>query len=301
MAMNNPFALLSDSITSVVAASASLLCAIRTAPNQQVTGVLFQPDAIVTTDQALPVVEANSVVLSNRAVVSARQVARDPSLNLAVLRLETPVAAVLPECAVPPVGTLVVLLGAEPDASPTVRVSVIHRFLRTTDGLAPVLDLPPASVASGGAVFNPNGHMIGIAALGPGGEAIVIPSALIQRLFGQPAAGANPMPSPAPGGITQGRRGWLGVALQPITVPDQLIQKAGQNSGRMVVNITTGGPADKAGLRVGDVLLALNDTTTTGPHALRAFLGADRIGSSVEVKLLRDGSVLTTHLTVGAQ
>jgi S1-C subfamily serine protease len=56
-----------------------------------------------------------------------------------------------------------------------------------------------------------------------------------------------------------------------------------------------------AGMRVGDVLLALNGTSTSGPQALRAFLGSDRIGTTVEVKLLRDGNVVTTNLTVAVQ
>ncbi len=89
--------------------------------------------------------------------------------------------------------------------------------------------------------------------------------------------------------------------MQPITVPDQLAGRAGQTSGRMVVSITKGGPAEVAGMRVGDVLLALNGTSTSGPHALRAFLEGDRIGTTVDVRLLRDGSVLTTSLTIAAQ
>jgi S1-C subfamily serine protease len=56
-----------------------------------------------------------------------------------------------------------------------------------------------------------------------------------------------------------------------------------------------------AGMRIGDVLLALNGTSASGPQALRAFLGGDKVGTSVEVKLLRDGNVVTTHLTVAAQ
>jgi S1-C subfamily serine protease len=86
--------------------------------------------------------------------------------------------------------------------------------------------------------------------------------------------------------------------LQPITVPDQLVARAGQTSGRMVVSIIKGGPAELAGLRVGDVLLALDGTSTSGPQALRAFLGGDRVGMKVEAKLLRDGNVMTAQLIV---
>ena len=113
-----------------------------------------------------------------------------------------------------------------------------------------------------------------------------------------PVAQRPAIPAFAP---ASSRRGWLGVALQPINIPDQLIARAGQTSGRMVVSITPGGPADQAGLRVNDVLLALNETSTTGPNALRAFLAADRIGSKVEARVMREGNVLVTQLIVGAQ
>jgi S1-C subfamily serine protease len=99
-----------------------------------------------------------------------------------------------------------------------------------------------------------------------------------------------PAPSPTP---PSARRGWLGVVLQPITVPDTIATRAGQSSGPMVVSITAGGPAEQAGLRVGDVLLALNGTSASGPHALRAFLESERIGSTVAVLLLRYDNV--TH------
>jgi S1-C subfamily serine protease len=69
----------------------------------------------------------------------------------------------------------------------------------------------------------------------------------------------------------------------------------------MVVSVTKGGPAELAGLRVGDVLLALNGTSASGPHALRAFLDSEQVGSVVEVRLLREGNVQTAHLTVAAQ
>ncbi len=101
----------------------------------------------------------------------------------------------------------------------------------------------------------------------------------------------------APGGA----RGWLGVSLQPITVPDGLVPRAGQHTARQVVGITRGGPADRAGLRSGDVLLALDGTSTTGPNTLRAYLAPERVGNQVEVRLMRDGVVHTAMLTIAAQ
>ena len=98
-----------------------------------------------------------------------------------------------------------------------------------------------------------------------------------------------------------GPRGWLGVSLQPITVPDGLVSRAGQHTARQVVGITRGGPADRAGLRSGDVLLALDGTSTTGPNTLRAYLAPERIGNQVEVRLMRDGVIHTATLIIAAQ
>lgn len=111
-----------------------------------------------------------------------------------------------------------------------------------------------------------------------------------------PGASDGPIPA-APGE----RRGWLGVSLQPITVPDNLAHRAGQRTARQVVSVSRGGPADRAGLRAGDVLLALDGSSTSGNHALRAFLASGRIGNAVEVRLMRDGLIHTTILTIAAQ
>jgi S1-C subfamily serine protease len=94
------------------------------------------------------------------------------------------------------------------------------------------------------------------------------------------------------------RRGWLGLALQPITVPGTLRQIAGQSSGRMVVGVTSDGPAEHAGLRLGDVVLAIDGQSVSGQHGLRAIVGADRIGNPVEIRLMRQGAVLSTTLIV---
>jgi S1-C subfamily serine protease len=154
-------------------------------------------------------------------------------------------------------------------------------------------------------VLDPYGRLIGIAALGSAGEAIAIPGACVERIVRarQNGASTKPLPRPAPVGFASSRngRGWLGIALQPITVPDQLIARAGQAKGRMVVNITAGGPADRAGLRVGDVLLSLNGSIVGGDHGLRNHLADERIGSEIEVRLLRNGNLVTAHLVVAAR
>ena len=169
------------------------------------------------------------------------------------------------------------------------------RFRRSADGPVPVLDLSADRLEQGSLVLDQDARLIGLLATGPENEALAIPSAMIGRMLLPDAAPSNPNARTPP---ASGRRGWLGVALQPITVPEELVARVGQPSGRMVVSITKGGPAELAGIRIGDVLLALDGTSASGPQSMRAFLDSDRVGTTVEVKLLRDGVVVATRLTI---
>ncbi len=307
----------SNAVAGLVAGGAALVAAIRIGPNRHITGLHWSTDTIITADQSLPAQNSYSLILGSGAVVAARPGPRDPSLNLAVLRLETPIA--------PPdtttgadlaVGGLVLLLGASFDGSATARLGLIHARARG-NGASTLLDLRATAAEAGGAVLDMNGRLLGVATPTASDQLALVSCAEVAGLS-QPGgtvphqAPAQPAAQPTPGAQTNGARvtngatngsgrGWLGVALQPITVPEPLVPRAGQTSGRMVVNITNGGPADLAGLRVGDVLLALNGYSASGSHALRAFLGADRIGTQIEVRLLRDGAVLNTLLTVAGQ
>ena len=314
--MSFPLADLSDAVTRLVSAAAPLLAAIRIAPNRHVTGLMCPAALIVTADQALPALESYTVVLPNRTLAPAKPNPRDPSSDLATLHLDADVAVNFPDIGSASLGAVAVVLGADADASPTVRLTLIHRLVRTLDGQVAVLDLAANDLNPGSIVLDPRGRLIGVAALGPNGEAIVIPAVCIGPMpypldrgapVPSPHAAASgfaaPPPQPVPAGFVppNNRRGWLGIGLQPITVPDQIVARVGQVSGRMVVNITKGGPADRAGLRVGDVLLTFNGATVSGEHGLRNHLAEERIGSEIDVRLLRDGIMLTAHLVVAAQ
>lgn len=291
--MSATLGMLSNSIGEIVVAAAPLVCAIRTGPNRHVTGLICQGGVIVTTDQGLPVAESYTVVLPKRRLAEAVAEPREPTADFAYLRLGTVVPVQSLPLTVPAVGDLVVVVGADIDGSPTSRLTVVHRIALTARGPVPILDLSGETIALGCLVLNANGCLIGLLSADSTGAAIAISG---QATHGPTTTEIASGPSePAQ------RRGWLGVSLQPITVPHHLVVRAGQGSGRMVVSITKGGPADAASLRIGDVLLSLNGTTTSGPQALRAFLGAERIGSTVEVRLLRDGQVLSTALTVAEQ
>ena len=223
-------------------------------------------------------------------LTAARPARRNAAGNLASLRLEAsanPVQILMP--AEPRVGALALALGADADAAPMARLTMIRKVSANGAEHLATLDMASELVAEGGPVLDAAGGLLGMATIGAGGDATVIPHAAIARLL-----------DPVHGQIN-GRRGWLGVALQPITVPEAMRATVGQGSGRMVVSLAPSGPADLAGLRPGDVLLSLDGHSISGAHALRAILGPERVGRQVEIRLLRDGMVETRHLTVAPQ
>ncbi|HVC58822.1 MAG TPA: PDZ domain-containing protein [Acetobacteraceae bacterium] len=292
---------LSDGLAAQVAAAASWVTAIRVGGNRHIAGIVWRSDVVVTSDQALPAQDSYSLAVSAGTLLPARAARRDPATNLACLNLDTPAMATPIRAAVDPaVGGLALALGAAADGSPTVRLTAIHRVSHGhANGSGPLgeaimLDLAANLVPEGGPVLDARGGLLGMASAGPQGEALVIPYATITR-FLDPLGMAKTLPA------TQTRRGWLGVALQPITVPETLRAVAGQSSGRMVVSLTPGGPAEHAGLRLGDVLLAIDGQSVSGQQGLRAFIRADRIGSAIDIRLMREGAVRGVTLTIAPQ
>lgn len=286
---------LSEALASMVADISPSICAIRVGLNRHVSGLVRRPGVVVTCDQALPAQDSYTVVLaSNDDLAAAKPGRRDPVTNLAALQIETgAVVKALQGAPSPAVGELAIVVAANADASPTARLSMVRR-LGTSGPLGVPFELDLASgSAEAGFVLNARGNLLGMLSLGPGGEAVVVPEATIAR-FLDPLSMAGSVPAR----IAHSGRPWLGLALQPIMLPGTLRPVAGQQSGRMVVSLTPNGPADQAGLRLGDILVAIDGARLTGTRGLRGVLGAERIGTPVEVQLVRDGALRSCNLMV---
>ena len=304
---------LSEAIARLAAAAAPWLLAIRVGSNQHATGIAWGDHSVVATDRALPPLDSFALVMPGGQLAAARVLHRDAALNLALLRLDGPrTVAAMTTAHPPPVGSLAIVVGADVDATPTVRLATVHRHPRV-GAFAAVLDLHEAQAESGSLVLDAAGAFLGMVQIA-NGAVVVMPHRTIGRFveaasldappsIRRPGSSAPPSSAPAlPRRLpATGQRGWFGVALQPITVPEPLVPRAGQTSGRLVVGITANGPAEQAGLRVGDVLLSLDGHSTSGPNALRTFLESSVIGNQVEVRILRDGNVATARLTVAEQ
>ena len=283
---------LSDAIAARVAASAPLIAAVEVARGPPLSGILWSADAVVTVAHTLPEQADYRVSVAGGGRAIARLAGRDA--GIAVLRLDDEVVFAEPRAAhAPAVGALALVLAASEDGGATARLTIVHRAPppRTGSGSRSgdhiVLDLPASRAGEGGAVIDADGGLLGMTIAGPYGQARVVPFAAIARA-------ATPLLTSMNG---QGG-GWLGAELQPVAVPRGLRASAGQDSGRMVVSLERGGPAEQAGVRLNDVLLALDGNSVKGPRAIRALLGPDRIGRRMQVRLIRDGAVRSVSLVV---
>ncbi len=103
--------------------------------------------------------------------------------------------------------------------------------------------------------------------------------------------------------LTEGRiaKGWLGIGLQPVMIPDSFRQTAERDSCLMVVGLVGAGPAETAGVLPGDIVLDIDGTPAGRPRVLTALLGLDRIGQIVTLRLLRADAVQTIAVTIAAR
>jgi S1-C subfamily serine protease len=152
------------------------------------------------------------------------------------------------------------------------------------------LDLTLFPGSSGGAVVDTSGRVIGIATSGLSRIAgVAIPSSTVDRVAGELLAR---------GYI---RKGYLGVALQPVALPDHLIQKLdlGAKGGLIVLSVEPESGAARGGLLLGDILIALGDKPVADTDDVQGVLNALEAGKSLAATVVRGGERAQLTLTVG--
>jgi len=149
-----------------------------------------------------------------------------------------------------------------------------------------VLDVNLAQREEGGPVFDAAGASLGMSTFGPRGRVIAIPTATIERIV--------------PLLLKDGRiaRGWLGVALQAVAVPDALRESADQSSGLMVMSVVEDGPAARAGIVAGDIILSVDGISAHRFRRIAGYFGSDSIGRKADLRLIRSGKVITVQTTI---
>ena len=275
-------------------AAATFVVTIRTA-RRGASGILWRDDVVVTSDQVLP--EATDfTVVRGGAEMRARLAGRDPGTNVAVLRLSQKLGTALPAAAPSPrPGSLALIVGADHSGAPTGRLGMVHatgpEWHSQAGGRIDTLLRLDARLGAdeGGAVLTLGGRLIGMSTAGPRRRALAIPAATIERVI-------DPL-------LTEGRiaRGWLGVGLQHVLVPDRFREAAGRDAGMMVVGLAAGAPAETAGVLPGDIILEVDGRRTGRARGLATALAPERIGQPTTLKLLRAGEVHLVTVTIGAR
>jgi S1-C subfamily serine protease len=285
-----PFASLetfSSALAEITANAASGIVAVHS-PRSASSGFAWRPDLVVTADEALAEEGEVLVALPGGERRPAAIVGRDPSTDVALLRVEG--ATLTPqELSAAPVsaGALALVVGAAAGAPLAAlgAVALAGPAWRSMRGGAIdarlELDVRLRRAAEGGLVFNAAGRPIGMAVLGPRRRVLVIPAATIERV----AAALE----------RHGRiaRGYLGLALQPVRLD------AEGGKGAMVMGVDKAGPGAAAGIRQGDVIVAWDGEALAGLGRLLHALGPDSVGRVVTLGVRRSGNPLDLTLTIG--
>jgi S1-C subfamily serine protease len=164
----------------------------------------------------------------------------------------------------------------------TWRGGQIDRFIR------PDLTLYPGF--SGGPLVDAQGRIVGINTSGLSrGMGVAIPASTVTQVTDQL--------------LSSGKiaRGYLGLGMQPVHLPDDLKNKLSLpgNSGLIVVSVESGGPAEKAGVLIGDILITLDGMAVTDTDDVQSVLGPERVGTVLTARVVRGGASTELAITVG--
>lgn len=292
---HDPLAQLSDAIAIRAEAAQAFVAAIRIRHRLR-SGMLWGGDVVVASEQVFPRASEAEIRLSDGRELKATVAGRDAGTNIVALRLEQPVEITRPPSAETRLGALVVAMGASGGGTPSVRLGIVRVLGPAWHSLAGGLidrriglDFKVAGREEGGPVIDASGGLLGMSTAGPGGQGLVIPAATIERVLG---------PLMASGRV---ERGWLGVALHPVALSEPVAAQAGVARGLMVMQVTSDGPAARAGIHAGDILVRIGEVPAIDPRQISRALGADSIGRDVELRVVRAGSPLTVAVRVTAR
>ncbi|RCK51753.1 serine protease [Thalassospira profundimaris] len=265
------------------------------------SGFIISPDGyIVTNNHVIDGADEISVTLHDNETLPAKLIGRDPKTDVALLKVE-------PKKDLPfvkwgdsdkaRVGDWAMAIGNPFGLGGTVTAGIISARNRDINQ-GPYDDFIQTDAAinrgnSGGPLFNMDGDVIGInsAIYSPSGGSVgigfAIPSAIAESVVDQIKEYGRP------------RRGWLGVHIQ--TVTDDIADSVGLDEayGAMVADVTKDGPAAKAGIKQGDIILKFDGKKVESMRRLPRIVAETKIGKAVDVELWRDGKKKDVTVDLG--
>ncbi len=288
---------LSNAMAAAVENVGASLVRVEGRKRMSATGVVWNSDGvIVTASHVVTRDEELHIGLPNGETVSASLVGRDPTTDVAVLRSNAKNLSV-PNWASGEglkVGHLVLALG-RPGQNVLATLGVVSSiaeewhtpaggkidyYLQTDVTMYPGFSGGPL-VGVGGEIYGINSSTLlrGVSVTIPTTTIAPIVEALLKH-----------------GKL---RRGYLGVGSQPVRLPAALEQQLGQETGLLLVAVEPDSPAEKGGLMLGDVIVALDGHPVRVPDELLAGLTGDKVGKDAKIKLVRGGQIHEVNVTVG--
>lgn len=261
------------------------------------SGIVWSADGLIVT--AHHVVERDENVrvgLPDGTRVEAKLVGRDPTTDIAVLRAEanglTPAAWA--DIANVKVGHLVLALGRPEDTVQATLgvISALGTEWRTMAGghidTYVQTDVVMYPGFSGGPLVTAGGVVVGMNSSSLArGVSLTLPAVTLQRV--------------AEALQTHGRikRGFLGVSAQPVRLPANIVETAGQETGLLIASVEPNSPAEKGGMYLGDTLIKLDGQPVRHMDDLMAMLSGDRVGKNVPASVVRGGQITELSITIG--
>ena len=288
--MENELAALSNELAAAVEQAGRVVVAVNARPRFASSGMVWRPGVIVTAEHTIRRRDEIGVTLPDGRSTSATLVGRDAGTDLAVLKLAengAPTAAFGAAESLKP-GQVVLAIGRSPDSGVNATMGImsavsgpwrswrggqIDQYLR--------LDLTLYPASSGGAVVDTAGRVLGIATSALSRIAgLAVPVSTVNRVIDELLRSGHVS------------RGYLGLGLHPVALPDG-------STGPIVLSAETDGPAARAGVLIGDILVALGGKTVRDTDDIQSALDSETVGQPIAARIVRGGKVIELNITVG--
>ncbi|MBI2767854.1 MAG: trypsin-like peptidase domain-containing protein [Chloroflexi bacterium] len=292
----NPLAALSDALADAVATAAASTVLVSARRRIPASGIAWSEDIVVTADHVIENEDEITLRLPDGGEARAAVAGRDSGSDVAVLKVTGATLTPAKRGPAARVGNFVLALGrpavGEPMASFGV-VSAIGGAWRTFSGgqvegyIRSDTTFYPGF--SGGPLVDAAGQVVGLNSSRLGrGAGLTIPLDALTTIVEALKAGGKL------------KRGYLGIGSQQARLPEALQAKAGgQETGLLVLGVEPGSPADKAGMLVGDIVVAIGGVAVKDTDGLQTALGPSTVGKATPVAVLRGGEPKTLTVTIG--
>jgi serine protease Do len=265
------------------------------------TGFIIDKEGfIITNNHVVEQSDEIKVKLADKREFSAVIIGRDPLTDVALIRIESDVPLkplLLGNSDRLEVGDWVVAIGNPFGLGHTVTAGIVSAMYRQL-GSGPFenfiqTDAPINPGNSGGPLLNTSGEVVGIATLiisqngGSLGIGFAIPINMVKDLLPQLKAGKVV-------------RGWMGIMIQKITTDLKTKFMLNDEKGALVSDVVVGGPADKAGIRRGDVIVAYDRKAVNQVEDLSQMVASSAVGKAVVVEAIRAGRKQSFNVSIEA-